>query len=299
MNIRDLEYLIALAEHKHFRRAAEACNVSQPTLSGQIRKLEDELGTILLERTSRKVLFTQAGLTLVDQAKVVLREVKVLREMASNQGKEMSGPLHVGIIPTLAPYMTPIIIPALKEHFPALELYIYELRSSQVIDQLESGQLDCAILALMKETEPFIEVRLFNEEMRLAVSDKHAWAKQQHVPLSDLREKELLFLDEGNCLRTQTLDYCLSMGAKESEHFKATNLETLRNMVAADVGISLIPKLATKPTEGVNYLTFDEPQPYRAIGLIYRPGSPLRLRYERLAQAVSEIMRNEIEAKHE
>jgi len=168
-----------------------------------------------------------------------------------------------------------------------------------VIDQLESGQLDCAILALMKETEPFIEVRLFNEEMRLAVSDKHAWAKQQHVPLSDLREKELLFLDEGNCLRTQTLDYCLSMGAKESEHFKATNLETLRNMVAADVGISLIPKLATKPTEGVNYLTFDEPQPYRAIGLIYRPGSPLRLRYERLAQAVSEIMRNEIEAKHE
>ena len=279
MNIRDLEYLIALAEHKHFRRAAEACNVSQPTLSGQIRKLEDELGTILLERTSRKVLFTQAGLTLVDQAKVVLREVKVLREMASNQGKEMSGPLHVGIIPTLAPY--------------------YELRSSQVIDQLESGQLDCAILALMKETEPFIEVRLFNEEMCLAVSDKHAWAKQQHVPLSDLREKELLFLDEGNCLRTQTLDYCLSMGAKESEHFKATNLETLRNMVAADVGISLIPKLATKPTEGVNYLTFDEPQPYRAIGLIYRPGSPLRLRYERLARAVSEIMRNEIEAKHE
>ena len=119
------------------------------------------------------------------------------------------------------------------------------------------------------------------------------------MPLSDLREKELLFLDEGNCLRTQTLDYCLSMGAKESEHFKATNLETLRNMVAADVGISLIPKLATKPTEGVNYLTFDEPQPYRAIGLIYRPGSPLRLRYERLAQAVSEIMRNEIEAKHE
>lgn len=117
MNIRDLEYLIALAEHKHFRRAAESCNVSQPTLSGQIRKLEDELGTILLERTSRKVLFTQAGLTLVEQAKAVLREVKVLKEMASNQGKDMSGPLHVGIIPTLGPYISPIIVPTLKEEF--------------------------------------------------------------------------------------------------------------------------------------------------------------------------------------
>ncbi|VEB26976.1 DNA-binding transcriptional regulator OxyR [Actinobacillus lignieresii] len=119
MNIRDLEYLIALADYKHFRRAADACNVSQPTLSGQIRKLEDELGTVLLERTSRKVLFTQAGLTLVEQAKAVLREVKVLKEMASNQGKEMSGPLHVGIIPTLGPYLLPLVLPALKSTFPS------------------------------------------------------------------------------------------------------------------------------------------------------------------------------------
>ena len=135
MNIRDLEYLIALAEYKHFRRAADACNVSQPTLSGQIRKLEDELGTILLERTSRKVLFTQSGLTLVEQAKAVLREVKILREMASNQGKEMSGPLHVGIIPTLGPYLSPIIVPAMKSAFPELELYLYELQTAQLVDQ--------------------------------------------------------------------------------------------------------------------------------------------------------------------
>ena len=150
MNIRDLEYLISLAEYKHFRRAADACNVSQPTLSGQIRKLEDELGTILLERTSRKVLFTQAGLALVDQAKSVLREVKVLKEMASNQGKEMSGPLHVGILPTLGPYLSPIIVPAMKETFPELELYLYELQTSQMVDQLSAGQLDCGILAFVK-----------------------------------------------------------------------------------------------------------------------------------------------------
>ncbi|EEV25272.1 DNA-binding transcriptional regulator OxyR [Actinobacillus minor 202] len=292
MNIRDLEYLIALAEYKHFRRAADACNVSQPTLSGQIRKLEDELGTILLERTSRKVLFTQSGLTLVEQAKAVLREVKILREMASNQGKEMSGPLHVGIIPTLGPYLSPIIVPAMKSAFPELELYLYELQTAQLVDQLAAGQLDCGILAFVKESEPFIEVPLFNEEMLLAVSDKHPWANLGTLDISMLKNEELLFLDDGHCLRTQALDYCLSVGAKESPHFKATNLETLRNMVSAGVGISLIPKLAAQPTSSVNYLEFCDPKPYRSIGLIYRPGSPLRMRYERLAKGIDELMNN-------
>ena len=279
MNIRDLEYLISLAEYKHFRRAADACNVSQPTLSGQIRKLEDELGTILLERTSRKVLFTQAGLALVDQAKSVLREVKVLKEMASNQGKEMSGPLHVGILPTLGPYLSPIIVPTMKETFPELELYLYELQTSQMVDQLSAGQLDCGILAFVKESEPFIEVPLFNEEILLAVSDKHEWAKEKQLPISVLKDKELLFLDDGHCLR--------------SAHFKATNLETLRNMVAANVGISLIPKFAAKDTSGVKYISFCNPTPFRAVGLIYRPGSPLRTRYERLAKGIEEVMKKQ------
>lgn len=294
MNIRDLEYLIALAEHKHFRRAAESCNVSQPTLSGQIRKLEDELGTILLERTSRKVLFTQAGLMLVEQAKVVLREVKVLKEMASNQGKEMSGPLHVGIIPTLAPYISPILIPTLKTEFTDLELYIYELHTNQLLDQLESGQLDCGILSFVKESEPFIEVPIFDEEMYLAVPENHPWAAQNTVDIGALKNQELLFLDGGHCLRTHTLDYCLSIGVKENPHFKATNLETLRNMVAANVGLALIPKLAAKATAGIRYLAVENPKPFRAVGMVYRPGSPLRARYERLAQAITHIMQSEV-----
>ncbi|VEB26977.1 DNA-binding transcriptional regulator OxyR [Actinobacillus lignieresii] len=129
--------------------------------------------------------------------------------------------------------------------------------------------------------------------MLLAVSDKHEWSHKSKMDISYLKDKELLFLDDGHCLRTQTLDYCLSVGAKESTHFKATNLETLRNMVAANVGMSLIPELAAKPCEGLNYLTFDEPKPYRTVGLIYRPGSPLRIRYERLAKEVSKIMKQE------
>ncbi len=136
MNIRDLEYLVALAEHRHFRRAADSCHVSQPTLSGQIRKLEDELGVMLLERTSRKVLFTQAGLLLVDQARTVLREVKVLKEMASQQGETMSGPLHIGLIPTIGPYLLPHIIPMLHQTFPKLEMYLHEAQTHQLLAQL-------------------------------------------------------------------------------------------------------------------------------------------------------------------
>ncbi|MEG9500103.1 DNA-binding transcriptional regulator OxyR [Mannheimia indoligenes] len=294
MNIRDLEYLIALADYKHFRRAAESCNVSQPTLSGQIRKLEDELGTILLERTSRKVLFTQAGLTLVEQAKVVLREVKILKEMASNQGKDMSGPLHVGVIPTLGPYISPVIIPALKEKFKCLELYIYELQTNQLLDQLESGQLDCGIISFVKESEAFIEVPIFNEEMYLVTSEQHEWASLDKVDMSLLSGSELLFLDGGHCLRTNTLDYCLSVGARENPHFKATNLETLRNMVAANVGTALIPQLAAKETDGIKYIRFEDPKPFRTIGIVYRPGSPLRMRYERLAQEITQIMQFEV-----
>lgn len=289
MNIRDLEYLVALAEHKHFRRAADACHVSQPTLSGQIRKLEDELGIILLERTSRKVLFTQSGLLLVDQARTVLREVKLLKEMASNQGKEMTGPLHIGMIPTLGPYLLPYIMPILKQTFPDLELFLYEAQTNQLLDRLESGRLDCAILATVPETEAFIEVPLFNEKMQLAISSEHPWAKKRSISMEKLKGCEMLMLDDGHCLRDQALGYCFTAGAKENPHFQATSLETLRNMVSANAGITLMPALAILNEgnrKGVKYIPCD-PEPARTVALIYRPGSPLRARYERVANTIS------------
>ncbi len=209
MNIRDLEYLVALAEHRHFRRAADSCHVSQPTLSGQIRKLEDELGVMLLERTSRKVLFTQAGLLLVDQARTVLREVKVLKEMASQQGETMSGPLHIGLIPTIGPYLLPQIIPMLHQTFPKLEMYLHEAQTHQLLAQLDSGKLDCAILALVKESEAFIEVPLFDEPMMLAIYEDHPWANRDRVPMSDLAGEKLLMLEDGHCLRDQAMGFAL------------------------------------------------------------------------------------------
>ena len=294
MNIRDLEYLVALAEHKHFRRAADACHVSQPTLSGQIRKLEDELGIILLERTSRKVRFTQSGLLLVDQAKTVLREVKLLKEMASNQGKEMTGPLHVGVIPTIGPYLMPHIVPALQNAFPDLELFLYEAQTHQLLEQLETGRLDCAIVASVRETEPFIEVPLFKERMLLAVAENHPWAKEQTIPMSMLKDHEMLMLDDGHCLRNQALGYCFTAGAKENSHFQATSLETLRNMVAANAGMTLMPELAVLSEGergGVKYLPC-QPEPSRDVILVYRPGSPLRARYERIAEAIANSVKS-------
>lgn len=294
MNIRDLEYLVALAEHKHFRRAADACHVSQPTLSGQIRKLEDELGIILLERTSRKVLFTQSGLLLVDQAKTVLREVKLLKEMASNQGKEMTGPLHVGVIPTIGPYLMPHIVPALQNAFPDLELFLYEAQTHQLLEQLETGRLDCAIVASVRETEPFIEVPLFKERMLLAVAENHPWTKEQTIPMSMLKDHEMLMLDDGHCLRNQALGYCFTAGAKENSHFQATSLETLRNMVAANAGMTLMPELAVLSEGergGVKYLPC-QPEPSRDVILVYRPGSPLRARYERIAEAIANSVKS-------
>lgn len=290
MNIRDLEYLVALSEHKHFRRAADACHVSQPTLSGQIRKLEDELGIILLERTSRKVLFTQSGLLLVNQARAVLREVKLLREMASNQGKEMAGPLHLGIIPTLSPYLLPYVIPALKENFPELELFIYEAQTQQLLDQLQVGSLDCAVIASVPESESFIELSIFREKMFLAVSDEHKWANETSINMNKLNGHELLMLDDGHCLRNQTFGYCFSAGARENTRFQATSLETLRNMVAANAGITLMPELAVineGNRTGVKYIPCHSPEPVRQINFVYRPGSPLRSRYDRVAQSIS------------
>ncbi|PIJ49922.1 DNA-binding transcriptional regulator OxyR [Erwinia sp. OLTSP20] len=294
MNIRDLEYLVSLAEHRHFRRAADACHVSQPTLSGQIRKLEDELGVMLLERTSRKVLFTQAGLLLVEQARTVLREVKVLKEMASQQGESMSGPLHIGLIPTVGPYLLPQIIPTLHHTFPKLEMYLHEAQTQQLLAQLDSGKLDCAILALVKESQAFIEIPLFDEPMKLAIYENHPWHDRERIAMSELAGEKLLMLEDGHCLRDQAMGFCFQAGADEDTHFRATSLETLRNMVAAGSGITLLPALAVpgeRVRDGVCYIDCYKPEPQRTIALVYRPGSPLRNRYEQLAEAIKTHMR--------
>ncbi|WP_392566868.1 DNA-binding transcriptional regulator OxyR [Utexia brackfieldae] len=293
MNIRDLEYFVALAEYRHFRKAADACNVSQPTLSGQVRKLEDELGVMLLERTSRKVLFTQTGLMLVEQAREVLRNVQIFREMASKQGEDMSGPMHIGLIPTVAPYLLPYIITLLHDAFPQLELYLHEAQTNVIVSQLEQGKLDCAILAAVKETDPFIKIPLFDEPMCLAAHVDNRLAKEKVVKLSELRGEKFLMLEDGHCLRDHAMGYCFQAGIDEDKRFRATSLETLRSMISAGRGITLFPELAApidRVRDNVVYIPCTDPVPMRSIELIYRPGSPLRSRYEQIAKKVKETM---------
>ncbi|UJF19227.1 DNA-binding transcriptional regulator OxyR [Vibrio sp. SS-MA-C1-2] len=294
MNIRDLEYLVALAEQRHFRKAAETCFVSQPTLSGQIKKLEEELGVSLLERTSRKVLFTDKGLELVDQAKNVLREVSLFTEMATKQGKSMSGPIHIGFIPTVGPYLLPWIVPVIRELYPDLELFFHEEQTNMLVKKLHEGKLDCLILAAVEETQAFIEIPLYNESMELAVPSNHQWATNQEIDMCELNGKTVLMLGDGHCLRDQALGFCFAAGAKDEHKFKATSLEALRNMVAADAGITLLPKLAVMQDrcgDNIRYLKAVNPTPSRSITLAYRPGSPLKSRYEKLAETIVDQMK--------
>lgn len=299
MNVRDFEYLVALAEHKHFRKAVEACFVSQPTLSGQIRKLEEELGTVLLERSSRRVLFTESGLKLVDQAKRILTEVKTFRDMANGQNGEMTGPMHIGFIPTLGPYLMPKIIPTLKEKFPDLELYLHEAQTNQLVRQLEEGKLDCLVLASVEETQPFKEIDIYHEPLSIAVPCGHEWSTRDSVDMAELKGKTVLALGDGHCLRDQALGFCFAAGAKDDERFKATSLETLRNMVAAGAGITLLPELSLpeeREKDGVCYLKATNPEPSRTLVLVYRPGSPLRQRFETLAMTMHDTLNHSVQA---
>lgn len=293
MNFRDLEYLVALEELKHFRKAAEKCFVSQPTLSGQIRKLEDELNVQLMERSSRKVIFTQAGLDIVAKAKTILLEAKSLKEIARSYNEPMQGSLHIGLIPTVAPYLLPIIIPAIKKHFPDLELYLYEQQTQVLLRQLEAGELDCLILALLPDMDTFQEYPLFEEPLELALADTHPWANKSSIALSRLRGEHLLMLEDGHCLRDQAMGFCFAAGAIEDHSFKATSLETLRHMISTDNALTLLPQLAI-PTNrhqaGIKYIPFDDPVPSRTVGLLCRKNSVRQVCFNKLCKLISKTV---------
>ena len=290
MNFRDLEYLIALEELKHFRKAAEKCFVSQPTLSGQIRKLEDELNVQLMERSSRKVIFTQAGLDIVAKAKTILMEAKSLKEIAKSHNKPMQGTLHIGLIPTVAPYLLPIIIPVIKKHFPELELYLHENQTAVLLKQLEAGELDCLILALLPDMESFQQYTLYEEPLELALAETHPWADKGVVDLEKLRGERVLMLEDGHCLRDQAMAFCFTAGAIEDHSFKATSLETLRHMISADNAMTLLPQLAipvNRHQAGLKYIPFNKPIPSRTVGLLCRNNSVRKACFEQLTALIS------------
>ncbi len=287
MNLRDLRYLVALAEHRHFGRAAEASFVSQPTLSTQIKKLEDELDVSLVERTPRKVLLTEVGKEIAQRARDVLTEVEQIRAIARRTRDPESGTIRLGIFPTLGPYLLPHVIPRIRERFPRLELLLVEEKTEVLLRQLREGRLDAGILALPIHDEQLHAEFLFEEKFLLAVPELHPLAKRAALKLDDLADESLLLLEEGHCLRDQALDVCRMSGAGEKSGFRATSLETLRQMVAANVGITLLPSLSVQPpiaqSEHVHLLSFRGDVPSRRIAMIWRKSSATSMFLETFA----------------
>jgi len=279
VNLRDIYYLVALADHRHFGRAAAACFVSQPTLSTQIRKLEEELGVALVERNPRRVMLTPAGHEAAERARRIVAEVEQMKEAARREQDPESGAVRLGIFPTLGPYLLPHVVPLVRRRFPKLELLLVEEKSDVLLARLREGRLDAAILALPVDDGQLHSEPLFEEPFVLAVPEAHPLANRDSLRMQDLGDARLLLLEDGHCMREQALEVCHLAGAHEKSEFRATSLETLRQMVAANVGLTLLPALAVKPpvarSPDIRLVPFADPPPSRRIAMVWRRSSAL------------------------
>jgi LysR family hydrogen peroxide-inducible transcriptional activator len=294
MSLRDLEYLLAVAEHLAFGRAAQACSVSQPTLSAQIRKLELLLEVEVFERTSRGVLLTSRGAEVMAQARLVVAEARRMFEVAAAGAAPMEGSFRLGIISTLGPYLVPFLLKPLRERFPKLRLLLSEGITRVLQRQVEEGELDAILAAGPLPGSDLTELKLFREEFVLAVPRDHALARVDRVAQADIPTPELILLAEGHCLRDQSLAFCPARIGEDKPELQAASLETLRQMVAAGIGVSFLPQLAVQIgallDDMVAYRRIDEGGLGRDIALFHRPGYG-RIRDARLLrQSIREIV---------
>lgn len=277
IKLKDLRYLVAVADSRHFGRAAERCFVSQPTLSAQLKKLEQYLGVQLIERQPNNVSLTDAGEQIVARARKVLEASEELVTQARAHRDPLAGRLRLALLPTIGPYLLPRVSAAIRRALPRLELHLYEYQTAPMLEKLDAGELDLGILALPVELEGLEARELFVEPFTVALPERHRLAKRERLQAADLEGERLLLLEEGHCLREQALEVCSRIGAAESQDFRATSLETLRQMVATGAGVTLLPELATKgaygEARGVVVLPFAKPVPVRHIGAVWRKTS--------------------------
>ncbi len=288
-SLRQLQYAVAVAEILSFRKAAELCHVSQPSLSAQLAQLEDALGVRLFERNRRRVLLTAAGKELLARARVVLCGADDLVATAKHAGDPLAGTLRIGVIPTISPYLLPSATPALRAGYPRLTLVWVEEKTESLVRSLEAGVLDAALLAL--------EANIGEVEHEIVADDRFVLATRRDDPLglkktpaspSELRDADVLLLDDGHCFREQALAYCARAKTRELE-FRATSLPTLAHMVAGGAGVTLLPELAV-PTEarraGLRVRAFAPPAPHRTIALVWRKRSPSAPALRSLARTI-------------
>jgi LysR family transcriptional regulator, hydrogen peroxide-inducible genes activator len=303
MNLRDLKYLIAVAETEHFGHAATQCFVSQPTLSGQIKKLEEELGVTIFERTNRSVAITPFGVEIVKHAKLILEQADVIRQLAQAQRDPMAGALRVGAIPTLSPYLVPLILMPLKTRYPQMRLVLSEEITNMLTQRLLDHQIDVAILATDVK-EPELEVMpLFEEPFWLAHPLDHELYNKEEISRQDLSRLNLLLLADGHCLTNQVMEVCrLKEGGMDNEmaDLRAASLETLLQLVGAGFGCTLVPALAVRGTwttdSGIIARKLSLKDAYRRVQFVYRKTFPRKQALSALADVIRGQLPNTVKA---
>ena len=292
LKLKDLRYLVAVADQRHFGRAAAQCFVSQPTLSAQVKKLEESLGVQLIERAPNNVTLTQAGEQIVARARRILEATDEVVTLARSQRDPLAGRLRVAVLPTIGPYLLPHVAPAVRKALPRLELRLYEYQTASILEKLHAGELDVGVLALPVELAG-LEVReLYREPFVVALPERHPLAARASLRVADLKGEPLLLLEEGHCLRDQALEVCSRAGVRDQQDFRATSLETLRQMVATGAGVTLMPELAGRGAyrnaRGVVLRPFARPAPVRHIGALWRKTTPRRAAIDALCSVIAE-----------
>jgi LysR family hydrogen peroxide-inducible transcriptional activator len=277
LKLKDLRYLVAVADTRHFGRAAALCNVSQPTLSAQLKKLEDYLGTQLVERHPRRISLTEAGELVVARARRMIEASDEIVAAIATQRDPLAGKLRMALLPTIGPYLLPLVAARIRRKLPQLELLLYEYQTAPMLEHLHAGTIDMAVLALPVPAEGLVQLPLFDEPFVVAVPDHHALSTRKSVTAANLRDETVLLLEDGHCLRDQALDVCARSRIREKQDFRATSLETLRQMVASGGGITLLPSLACSGAynhaRGVTTVPFARPMPVRHVGALWRKSS--------------------------
>lgn len=293
MTLTELRYIVALAQERHFGHAAEKCFVTQPTLSLAIKKLEEELGLLLFERNKSDVIVTAAGEAIVAQARRVLEEANRIHQLAKAGGNPLSGPLRLGVIPTIGPYLLPELVPVLRKSAPHMPLSIEENLTGHLAPMLRQGDIDAAIIALPFMIPGVKTKVLYEETFRVVVPNGHAWSKRKSVKPSELSEQNLLMLNTGHCFRDQVLEACPGQAPDALADGRAgSSLETIRAMVASGLGVSVLPCSALgKPyqTRSVRVLEFDGDRPSRKVALAWREGFGRAGAIDVLANAVKSV----------
>ena len=280
LKLKDLRYLVAVADTRHFGRAAERSFVSQPTLSAQLKKLEEYLGVQLIERAPKRVQLTAAGEEIVERARRILDSSDEIVELARSHRDPLAGRLRLALLPTIGPYLLPNVAARLRKQLPRLELMLYEYQTDPMLEKLHSGEIDVGILALPVPMDGLDSQVLYREPFTVAMPSNHRLSGKSSIKVEDLSHETLLLLEDGHCLRDQALEVCASTVVHEKQDFRATSLETLRQMVASGVGITLLPELAGRGAygnaRGVTIKPFAKPVPTRTIGAVWRKSTARR-----------------------